>query len=693
MTQQTDNFSAMIFSDIQYQKNEWRKKGWSIPELRGGKQAWFPLVTGLIKLLGEEQINDLNIRPQISGVKDPESWKSYTPFLKGLGLVTNQDGVLELSATGKAFHNDLTKRHLADLIQDKFRLFGEALEYLTLTPSTVQELHKKLCENYSLDWNNLSNTRKRMDWLEMLDLIQCIGNRKWEATSAGRDAVKSWCLVPPEALDFFYSETSKMEITAPPAEIAMLLQNLADSPELHKKRCTYNIWVPSPNRIENLRIILQYASERILRKDLFSFICEKFNLKASSVESMLPFLKASGLLEEVGRNVYVATSAAKAWLETGNNLDFIRILHANMRFVGEMIQIANEDIARNELYAQAKQYGLNMEKARWITGFLLEAGLLEEPQYLHLKATPVGRQFVLELPLVNAEDLDDVTLKPEGSNMKKSIISLLQEESEQLTVRLHNTACDPYAEGKASGAAFEEAIAEVFNFMGFYAKRIGGSGDTDVVVYWKDNDGKNVTAIVDGKSKSGSFVSHGDISDVAIDAHKDKNNADYVAIVAPGFSGDTIRNHAKKKSFALITDTELSEIAKHSHSLGLKLQEIALIFQVPNGLSQLAELISSKQRELTITSNVISRFRREQDELGGLSPRDLFLLLRNTDDSPSLEELLNSFETLSRPEIGVLTTVTSSRSPENTVYTLTEAKRVVNRLRALAAAIDKGLSE
>lgn len=123
------------------------------------------------------------------------------------------------------------------------------------------------------------------------------------------------------------------------------------------------------------------------------------------------------------------------------------------------------------------------------------------------------------------------------------------------------------------------------------------------------------------------------------------------------------------------------------------MQEISLIFQVPNGLSQLAELISSKQRELTITSNVISRFRREQDELGGLSPRDVFLLLRNTDDSPSLEELLNVFEMLSRPEIGVLTTVTGSRSSENTVYILTEGKRVVNRLRALASAIDKGLLE
>lgn len=691
MMQQTGNSSAIFLSDIQYQRNEWRKKGWSIPELRGGKQVWFPLVTGLIKLLGEGQINDLNTCPQISGIKDPQSWRTYVSFLKGLGLVTNQSGVLGLSASGIAFHDDPTKIHLADLIQDKFRLFGEALEYLAIAPSTVEELDEKLCKEYNLDWNNLSNTRKRMDWLEVLDLIQNIGNRKWEATSAGKDALKNWCLVRPEALEPLDSETNAIEITSPPAEIEMLLQNLADSPELHQKRSTYNIWVPSPNRIENLRIILQYASERITRNDLFHFICEEFNLKASSVDSMLPFLKASGLLEEVGRNVYVATSAAKAWLATGNDLDFIRILHANMRFVGEMIWAANEDRVRNDIYAQAKQHGLNAEKARWIAGFLLEAGLLEEPQYLHLKATPIGRQFVTGLPLVNAKDLNDATMKAEDSDSKEIKASLIQDELQLLTSRLHHAALDPYAEGKASGVAFEEAIAAVFNFMGFDAKRIGGSGDTDVVVCWKDKDGKSITAIIDGKSKSGGYVSHSDISDVAIDTHKEKNNADYVAIVGPGFSGDTIRNHAKRKSFALITDTELSEIAAHAHSLGLKLQEISLIFQVPNGFSQLAELISSKQRELTIITNVISRFRREQEELGGLSPRDLFLLLRNTDDSPSLEELLNVFETLSRAEIGVLTATTGSRPSENTVYTLAEGKRVVNHLRAIASAIENGL--
>ena len=50
---------------------------------------------------------------------------------------------------------------------------------------------------------------------------------------------------------------------------------------------------------------------------------------------------------------------------------------------------------------------------------------------------------------------------------QETVTPPVQEESSQLTARLYNAARDPYAEGKASGVAFEEAIAEIFNFMGF----------------------------------------------------------------------------------------------------------------------------------------------------------------------------------------------------------------------------------
>lgn len=332
------------------------------------------------------------------------------------------------------------------------------------------------------------------------------------------------------------------------------------------------------------------------RADLFKFIEDKFKIKTSSVESMMPFLRADGLLEEVVRNIYVATSAARAWCNSGNDLDFIRIIHSHKRFVGEMIAFAKTVVTRNNIYTEAKKYGLNIEKARWIMGFLLEAGVLEETQYLHVKATPLGLKFVLELPLMKPliEEQNTNSTNIQKVNEPKIVTN---NPNNHLFKRLSIAARDPMAESKTSGTTFEELIAEIFSYMGFESKRIGGTGNTDVIVRWKDNNSKIITAVIDGKSKSTGKVTHSDVSDVAIETHKEKNNAEYVAIIGPGFSGDTIKNHARKKRVALITDTELIEIAKNVQTLGLSLSEISALFQVPDGLARLNELIDKRKRE------------------------------------------------------------------------------------------------
>ncbi|MEY8392644.1 restriction endonuclease [Lachnospiraceae bacterium 45-W7] len=684
-----NNESKTNSIDIQKQKNEWRKKAWTIPEIRGRKQIWYTLVKKLVELVDLGQAYDLDAVPDVQEITQSQSWRTYATFLKGVGLVRNQAGRLMLSDVGMKFLAEPTQRYLADQIHDRFRLFGEVLSILEIEPATVEETDKQLCNKYGLNWKNLSNIRRRMDWLEVLGLIQAIGNHKWKVTDAGREALKDWYLIKPEVLKLTFLESDDIEINNPPEEIAILLQHLAGKPEMHKKRCTYNIWVPSPNRIENLRIIIQNASDQIAKSDLFEFIANKFNLRLSSVESMLPFLKASGLLEEVGRNIYIATPAAKAWLETGNDLDFIRILHANMQFVGEMIKVAECDTIRNDIYARAKLYGLNAEKARWIAGFLLEAGLLEETQYLHLKATHTGMRFIVDLPLADVSR--EVSEQKKKSDEKEIAVSPSISKLEQVCNRLHKTAIDPGAEGKASGVAFEEAIADIFCFMGFEVRRIGGSGDTDVVVKWRNEEDKYIVAIVDAKSKTGGRVSHTDISDIALDTHKEKHNADYVVIVGPEFSDGTIRAHARKKGFSLVTEKQLTEIARASKELGLSLQEIALAFQTSNGLSQLEEIISTKKRKLDIISEVIPKFLGEQELLDGLSPRDMFLLLRDSNESPSLDELINVFEMLAREEIGILKRDDGKDSPENVRYILKGAEKAINHLRALALAIERGI--
>lgn len=302
--------------------------------------------------------------------------------------------------------NDFDKTHsklvLANLLHEKYRLLGEILSIIENEHKTIEGIHKELCREYNLEWSNLSNIRRRMDWLEVLCLIDPVGNRKWGLTQDGKKSLKEWLIFNSDLIIFTTNQVEEIKVSPAPIEINDLILKLISNPDLNDKRNTYNIWAPSPNRIENLRTIVQFSFERVSRSDLFKFIEEEFLLKTSSVESMMPFLKADGFIEEVGRGIYISTSAAKDWCDNGNDLDFIRILHSHKRFVGEMIAFSENVVTRNNIYLEAKKYGINTEKARWIIGFLLEAGFLEETQYLHIKATPLGLSFISELPLANS---------------------------------------------------------------------------------------------------------------------------------------------------------------------------------------------------------------------------------------------------------------------------------------------------
>ena len=57
-----------------------------------------------------------------------------------------------------------------------------------------------------------------------------------------------------------------------------------------------------------------------------------------------------------------------------------------------------------------------------------------------------------------------------------------------------------------------------------------------------------------------------------------------------------------------------------------------------------------------------------------------------------MEELIRTFEILSKDEIGILSQVKKASALENVTYSIDDGMRSVNRLRALATAREKGLS-
>ena len=93
----------MEIKDTQKQMIEWKRKGWSIPELRGSKQEWYEIVHELIEKLADNSAVDMNSTPDLKATSSVYPWRNYAPFLKGIGLASNKAGLLTLTDIGKRY--------------------------------------------------------------------------------------------------------------------------------------------------------------------------------------------------------------------------------------------------------------------------------------------------------------------------------------------------------------------------------------------------------------------------------------------------------------------------------------------------------------------------------------------------------------------------------------------------------------
>ncbi len=669
----------------------WAQQSWSAPSLGCSKKLLIPFTTELLNLLQENPEVDPGSKPDSKLAVSPQIWRRNIHALTLMGLVEKSSKSAILSENGRQFLTTGDSSIIADNIAARTRLFSEILDRLALEPQTTETLHEDLVTAYDLDWKSDANTRLRIAWLEALGLVEWLAERRLGLTALGQKKLKIWPVVSPEGSRASNSPTHG-PINQAPQAIQLLLDELDQNPKGHESRSTHNIFLPSPpsapNKIENLREIVLAASESIAREELITFISEQFAIKPSSVESMFPFLRWAGFIQEVRRGVFSATPGALAWLESNSPFDFVRIMHANVLFIGELLESARPGINRNDLYGRGQVYGLNKEKVRWRLSLMIDAGMVFETNWTTVRTSPEGLALLQTLSLKRPKTEENIADRelPESSE-KTSGLSAVK----FLVENLIRSSTDPLADDLPSGSAFEKYIAESFRQMGFLANVISGAGDTDVLVEWADESGKAFTAIVDGKSTSSGRIAHTNISELAIDAHKDKNGADFVAIVAPGFSGKTITTMAEKRAWVLLTAGELAQVVEAQATLALEPQEVALIFQGAKGLSKLGEKIEAKTREKEIVTLVISRLNHETQSGESFSARDISLIERASDLAPTTAEIVEGIEFLRSAAPGAILLVEESQDPKYSTYRIGNAALAARRLRSSASAIENGL--
>ncbi len=164
----------------------------------------------------------------------------------------------------------------------------------------------------------------------------------------------------------------------------------------------------------------------------------------------------------------------------------------------------------------------------------------------YLQISNIGEFEVTDF--VNYFDFTPLPLKQEfipkvGEVVLKKKIAVPMKMGERLTII---DKIKIYSKMSDKPNKFEEIITEYFNALGFIAEKIGGPGDTDVLVK------EPYKFIVDAKSTK--LDSKGRINFTRIKRHKTGHNAKYMVIISTNFQPAVIRDAEMEKACLVKVD-------------------------------------------------------------------------------------------------------------------------------------------
>ncbi|WP_448317540.1 restriction endonuclease [Streptomyces sp. CO7] len=390
-------------------------------------------------------------------------------------------------------------------------------------------------------------------------------------------------------------------------------------------------------------------------------------------------LRGTGLVEQVGLDAFAATEQAKAWVNSGDNLELARVLHSNILFFGEILQsLADSDRAPGLAAYASQMYGMPREDVSGIRTrlqILRGCGLIEEISYARFRLTPLGDAFKETLPLL-----------PPGAGRSAEASSSPSEDEAMAPGEVLGMEVLAASTDSANPARFENAIAAAFEYLGLDARRDGSPGNTDVIITMPFGQTKMKLIIVDAKSSASGIVREQQVNFDTLREHKKKHRADQVAIVGPSFAEDRIRKRAAEHGVALIDAEFLAEVLRRQADAPLAPHELLGIFD-PLEQEQLKLAWSRSSREASLLTHVVNLLIRESSEAdtflgGGLSVEHIYLILRGEMESkPNPQEIERILNLLASPLIrGV-----AERG--NRYFALESADVTALRLESLAKAL------
>jgi hypothetical protein len=179
----------------------------------------------------------------------------------------------------------------------------------------------------------------------------------------------------------------------------------------------------------------------------------------------------------------------------------------------------------------------------------------------------------------------------------------------------------------------ELALAEAFRHLGFEAERIGGAGRTDVLLN-ASLGLHRYRVVIDAKSTNRTRVSDAQVDWLSIRTHRERERADYAAVIGPEFAGGNLTDRAREFDVALLSVPDLLQVIELHAMAPFTLVELRTLFDakadIRASLASLRAAANARARRMLLPRRLlgfIDNFNQVQPDLILAKPETLLALV------------------------------------------------------------------
>ncbi len=473
--------------------------------------------------------------------------------------------------------------------------------------------------------------------------------------------------------------------------------------------------------------------DRPQRDRLLDWLESTFSLSSKSADHRVSLLLKVGLLEMDGGVCGVATPTQR-WLDSGDATVLIAQIHSRTKFIGEMLhevkvaQDTSNALRRRDLLAVANErYGFGWTTTNQIDfrrGWLQSAKLITANSQKRFEITQLGRALLDRLTLHEPTPAGAVTdflqeraLPPRVTDPSTSPPSESGHHPPPAAnggVGLQDATSDSPATAladelrassvdSADHARFEAAVRDAFEFLGFRAEQLGGSGKTDVLLDAPRGKNHSYRVTVDAKSVGASGAARGQLKDHQVDwltlqEHRRRHRADYSLLIGPEPAGGRIFSRAQESDVAIMSSDELAQLCLRHEQLPLGLGDYESLFTSSGRVNisrieeRFKEAVWSRDLAYAACRSLINKC----GIAGPMSAKDLWWVLleaNHPENAWEIDEIQDVLLILSSDLVGAVEAVPDAEGGPDTYIPATSLDVVQLRLGKLAEAVGSSESE